>query len=125
MFKRARLLVLALVLASIAAACSGGGGSDSIKVSITDPKDGATVAAGESVPVQADIEGADLATSMTDTSAGHIHIYVDGKIASMPIGDSATVKLKPGDHEIEVEYVDADHKSLDPPVIATVHVTAK
>ena len=75
--------------------------------------------------VEADVEGAELASSMTDTSAGHLHVYVDGKVVSMPISTTSTVVLKPGPQEIEVECVDPNHASLDPPVIDSVEVTAE
>lgn len=120
--KPTTLTAVLVMVAIMVPACSG---SKDITVSIIEPAKGATVTAGKPVTVEADLEGAELAESMNDTSAGHIHVYVDGKIASMPLSTTSTVVLKPGDHEIEVEYVDPDHKSLDPPVIASVEVTAE
>ena len=118
-------LVAVGVIAVVIASSAGGGGAEVASVSIQAPKSGATVAAGQPVTVQAQVTGVELAKSMSDTSAGHLHVYVDGKIASMPLTTTSTVVLKPGPHEIEVEYVDPNHVSLDPPVIDSVQVTAE
>ena len=99
--------------------------TDDVTIEIVAPAPGATVAAGEAFDVAADVVGAEVATSATDLNAGHIHIYVDGELEQMPMSTVASVKLKPGVHEVTVEYVDPEHLALDPPVRATVEVTAE
>jgi hypothetical protein len=99
-----------------------GGGSD-VSLRIVSPKDGASVPA-DGVDVQVEVTGGELASSAAD-SGGHIHVYVDGSVTSMPYGDRAMVKLEPGEHELAVEYVDAAHTRLDPPVRDTIEVTAE
>ena len=101
-------------------------GTDSdVTVSIVAPRDGAVVPAGRPLEIEADLVGADVATSATDTSGGHLHLYVDGKLRSMPYSTTAEVELDPGRHELTVEFVDLEHISFDPPVTATVEVEAK
>jgi hypothetical protein len=130
MSQRAKLLIgvgalVAIAVVAVIVAASVGGGSTNPTVAIVQPASGAKVPSGQPVTVEAKVEGAELAASMDDTSAGHLHVYIDGKIASMPITTTSTVVLKPGPHQIEVEFVDPNHTSLDPPVIASVEVTAK
>ena len=99
--------------------------TDDVKLEIVAPAEGATVAAGEAFEVEVEVEGAEIATSATDLTAGHIHVFVDGELDQMPSSSVAEVSLKPGTHEITVEYVDPEHLALDPPVRATVEVTAE
>jgi hypothetical protein len=98
--------------------------SSDIQVSIVAPEEGATIAAGRPITVEVDVEGAELATSPAD-QGGHIHVYVDGTLEQMPVGSTTTITLKAGEREITVEYVDAQHVPLDPPVRTTIAVTAE
>ena len=100
------------------------GGSD-VKVAFETPKDGDTVPAGKPTEIQIDLTGGELATSATDTNGGHLHVFVDGSVISMPYGDSSEVTLEPGEHELKVEYVDLEHASYDPPIQETITVTAE
>ena len=58
---------------------------------------------------------------------GHLHLYVDGRVASMVYSDTSHVDgLAPGDHELRVELSAADHQPwlLDgEPIDATTTVT--
>jgi hypothetical protein len=101
--------------------------ADDITVEIEDPTDGSTVDAGEPFALQVALEGASLTTKVTsdDPTEGHIHIYVDGKVVSMPSTLTPEVELRVGPHTIAVEYVTAEHAPLDPPVIDEIDVTAE
>lgn len=113
----AALVVAALIVPNL------GGGSDAT-VSFASPEDGATVPAREPITIEIDLGGGDLATSASD-AGGHLHIYVDGSVISMPSTTSTEVELEPGEHELKVEYVDFEHASYDPPISETITVTAE
>jgi hypothetical protein len=102
----------------------GGDGHHDVAISIVSPRDGATVETG---PIELDVEltGATLAAESTDEDGGHMHVYIDGEVAAMPPTLDITVEFPPGEHELEVEYVDAEHRALDPPVRDSVTVTAE
>ena len=99
------------------------GGSDAV-VSIVEPLNGAEVAAGNPVLVRVAVENGSIATSATDPSGGHLHLYVDGQLQQMPYSNQAQVTLQPGPHNLRVEYVDNRHVSFDPPIEATITVDA-
>lgn len=115
---------LGVVLAAAAVIAPRVGGSD-VTIAIVAPEEGATVAAGKPVPVEVDVTGAEVAASPTDLTAGHVHLYVDGELALMASGTTGMVRLEPGTSEITAEYVDEQHLQLDPPIRATVEVTAE
>ena len=100
-----------------------GGGTDA-KVSFSSPKDGETVPANVPISIAVNLEGGELATSSSD-AGGHLHIFVDGSVISMPSTLATEVELEPGEHELRVEYVDLQHASYDPPVEETITVTAE
>lgn len=103
---------------------SGGGDHHDASIAIASPEDGADVDAGP-VPVEIELAGAELAGESNSEDAGHIHVYVDGEVVDMPSSLDVSVDLEPGEHELEVEFVDADHAALDPPVTDSVTVTAQ
>jgi hypothetical protein len=51
---------------------------------------------------------------------GHIHLYVDGALASMTYGLSQTLEIAPGDHRLLAEFVAVDHAPFHPRVTAMV-----
>jgi hypothetical protein len=54
---------------------------------------------------------------------GHIHLSLDGGLISMTYGTLQTVDLsgtRPGTHELDAEFVAADHAPFDPRVTASV-----
>ncbi|HEX2090251.1 MAG TPA: hypothetical protein VHI54_10050 [Actinomycetota bacterium] len=114
------VLSLGFILPSIGL---GGADSDAV-VSIVEPRNGAQVAAGTPVTLRVAIQNGSIATSATDTSGGHLHLYVDGQLQQMPYSNLTQVMLQPGPHNLRVEYVDNRHVPFDPPVVATVDVTA-
>lgn len=121
------LAVLGAGLVTGAFTFAGGSGGDDhhdVSISIASPENGATVDAG-TVPVEIELTGAELAGESQADDAGHIHVYVDGEVVDMPSSLDVSVDLEPGEHELEVEYVDADHAPLDPPVRYRTTITAE
>jgi hypothetical protein len=96
-----------------------------VSITIVSPEQGDTVPAGEPLTIDTTVTGAQIASSAKDTKSGHLHVYVDGQLQQMPYSTSTQIKLKPGDHAITVEYVDASHVAYQPPIDATVNVTAE
>lgn len=103
---------------------SGGDDHVDAAIAIASPEDGATVEAG-AIPVEIDLTGAELAGESSSEDAGHVHVYVDGEVVDMPSSLDVEVDLEAGEHELEVEFVDADHAALDPPVADSVTITAE
>jgi hypothetical protein len=100
---------------------------DEVGISITSPADGDTVSAGEPVQVSVDLTGAELTseTESEDPTRGHLHIFVDGQIISMPSSTTNEVELEPGEHTIAVEFTTADHRSFEPRIQDAITVTAQ
>mgnify|MGYP000147275496 CR=1 FL=1 len=105
--------------------------SSDVTVSITSPVDGSTVPADEDLMIEVEIVNGSLVsgTTSTDPSEGHIHIYVDGRVVAMPSSLSETIvparSLPPGEHEVIVEFTQANHTSFAPPVQTAVTITAE
>jgi hypothetical protein len=51
---------------------------------------------------------------------GHIHLYLDGSLASMATTPQTTLAASPGNHELRAEFVAVDHGPFQPRVLATV-----
>lgn len=98
-----------------------------VAVRIVSPQDGEEVPAGEPVDVSVELDGAELTeeTSGDDPRKGHIHIFVDETLASMPTSLNNPVTLEPGEHEVAVEFVGADHSQFEPRIMDSVEVTAE
>jgi hypothetical protein len=128
--RRASLVLAVLGVVAITGAftvakkSSGGDHHDDVAIAIVSPEDGGTVEAG-TVPIEVDLTGAELASESTSEDAGHLHVYVDGSEPDMLSSSTVEVELEPGEHEVEVEYVGADHAALDPPVTDAVTITAE
>ena len=118
-------LAAGLVLAAIGGAQLAGNSEPSgVMVAIVTPAEGVTVAAGEPVTLEVNVDGGEVATSETDTTGGHLHLYVDGRLQAMEYTTTTTVTLEPGEHTIRVEFVDARHVSFNPEVATSITVTA-
>jgi hypothetical protein len=108
----------------------GPSASSSAIVEIVFPAEAQDVEAGQALTLDVSLQGGELtdATSSSDPDQGHLHIYVDGRLTSMPNvlepeipGDA----LDPGEHEIVVEFTQADHRSFEPPIVDIVNVQAQ
>lgn len=137
-FQKSVKPIVSLVLVLGAFAVSGGAfvftSDDSTEaatiqatISIVDPIEGATVPANESFPVEIDLQGGTLTAEnrADDATEGHLHVYVDGELISMPATDAPEVELEPGPHEITIEFTQADHRSYEPRILDSVEVTAE
>jgi len=84
-----------------------------------DPAQAGTV----NVPVVVRLQGGRIvpfsSTNVTPDT-GHIHVYVDGIIATMSAGLRTTIPVTPGHHTLTAEFVAVDHVPFDPRVRATV-----
>lgn len=61
-------------------------------------------------------------TTRLQPNAGHIHLYLDGRLTSMAYGLSQDLDLSTiaaGPHVLSAEFVAADHAPFSPRVIAT------
>ena len=89
------------------------------------PTAGQVVSAGE-LPVVLRLQGGTIVSATSTTlqpNQGHIHLSLDGRVISMTYGTLQTVDLRaarPGPHELEAEFVAADHGPFNPRVTATV-----
>jgi hypothetical protein len=127
------LLIVALALGAGSLALGGSPqGRSSLSgvglgVTITSPKEGTVVPAGSRIRLKVELDGGRLTreTNSSDPNSGHLHVFVDEKLVSMPTTDTPTVKLKPGEHVIAVEFVDAGHLSYSPSVVDDVSVRAR
>lgn len=66
----------------------------------------------QDVPLKINLEGgeiASLASVENKEDEGHIHISIDGRLASMTGETEQVLQVPPGEHELEVEYVANDH----------------
>ncbi|MGH2754690.1 MAG: hypothetical protein ACRDLB_09660 [Actinomycetota bacterium] len=120
---------LGLVIASflLPAGSSTTQAASDVAVTIAFPQDGDTVPASEAFDVEVELDGATLTedTTGTDPRKGHIHVFVDGELLSMPTSLQSPVTLEPGSHEITVEFVAADHTQFEPRILNTIEVTAE
>lgn len=96
-----------------------------IYLTLLEPEPGATVPANQDVTLQVQVEGAKVAATPTAKEGGHLHLYVDNKLQSMPYGTNAAVRLTPGRHTLKVEFVDEKHVAYKPPIAVEAEVTAQ
>ncbi|HZD74412.1 MAG TPA: hypothetical protein VE776_11105 [Actinomycetota bacterium] len=143
--KSLRTLTAALALAALGlAGCSGGGSSGSggqggspppsattaanadrpsstAKLSILAPRNGQVVDSGANLTLKLGLTGAKIVQATTtkiQPDQGHVHVMLDGKLISMNYQLSEKLpKLGPGAHQIQAEFVAADHLPFDPRVL--------
>jgi hypothetical protein len=127
-----------LATALVAASCGSNGSttssaaaarpSSTAVLSITSPRDGATIH-GSTVDLVVDLTGAKLvAATTTDLKPdeGHLHVSLDDQLLTMTSGTSQQIPdVPPGQHLLKVEFVANDHSPFDPRVIAAVTFTVK
>jgi hypothetical protein len=140
MTKVRRTLAIGLgAIAVIAASCGGGGSggpsttpsvrpSSPATISVVEPKNGAVVH-GSTVHLLVAIKGARIvrptSTHIVPTQ-GHVHVYLDARLISMNYGLTQTIRgVKPGTHELQVEFVASDHLPWNPRIRQAVSFTVK
>lgn len=115
-------VTLAVVGVGLGLGAFAAGGDTAVAISIESPRDGATVSAGDPVPLSIHVDGATVGSG---TASAHVHVFVDDRLQSMPTTLSPTVSLEPGRHTVTVELTDADHMQYDPRVLDSVEVVAE
>ena len=66
----------------------------------------------QDVPLELELEGgkvASLASIENKKDEGHLHISIDGRLATMRGDAEQVLQVPPGEHELEVEYGANDH----------------
>lgn len=120
------LVGIALVTGSIAVPrLSGDDHSSAAQVAIVTPTDGAELVEDRPVNVRVELTNGTLARSASADTGGHMHLFVDGQLQSMPYSLEAQVTFERGERTLRVEYVDVRHVSYDPPVEDEVTVTVR
>ena len=80
------------------------------------------------VPLKLDLQGGKIASvSSTENrqGEGHLHISIDGRLASMTGEAEQVLQVPPGKHELEVEFVANDHAPFCKRVIDRVRFTVE
>jgi hypothetical protein len=104
---------------------SGPRPSSTATLSFEQPTDN-ELASGDELDVVLDLEGGTIVQAASTTltpDTGHIHLVLDGKLASMTYGLIQALDLRDlpeGEHTLQAEYVAADHGPFDPRVTTTV-----
>jgi hypothetical protein len=93
-----------------------------VSLEILSPISGEQLPSGRPVKIDVNLTGATVAGSASATDKGHLHFYVDNQLQQMPYSTSTTVRLKPGEHKLTVEYVDPQHISYSPPIQTSTRV---
>ena len=99
--------------------------SSTASLAFRQPTEGQIVR-GDQLEVVMDLEGGRIIdTTSTDLApdTGHVHLSLDGALVSMTYGTVQIVDLRraaPGVHELQAEFVAADHGPFDPRVTASV-----
>jgi hypothetical protein len=96
------------------------------RLGIVSPTPGQVV--GRSFTVQLELRGGrivPLTTVRNRPNAGHVHVYVDGRLKAMAQGLRQDLDLSPGRHVVRAEFVAADHGPFVPPVTAEVAVEVR
>ncbi|HEY9289992.1 MAG TPA: hypothetical protein VIP98_01815 [Microlunatus sp.] len=99
----------------------GGGGDNGATISITAPKDNATVSEPFKLTVKSSEE-----LGPTDSGKDHFHLTFDGNAQDYTVETQPTVmikKLGPGLHTIKVTLQHADHSPVGPQAQVTVTVS--
>jgi hypothetical protein len=105
---------------------SGARPTSTATVEIVQPSKGEKVS-GNQLEVVMTLAGGtivDAASTRLTPDTGHIHLSLDGRLASMTYGLVQFLpNVSPGRHTLEAEFVAADHGPFDPRVTATVTFT--
>jgi hypothetical protein len=96
--------------------------STTARLTIVSPRPSETVT-GDQVRLVVRLTGGRLVpvTSTTLVSnEGHLHVWLDGRLVSMPSAASSTIPVGPGAHTLDVEFVAMDHGPFSPRVRRSV-----
>lgn len=116
-----------------------GAAAPAVDVEISAPAEGSVVVADEPVALEVRLDGAELvgddhageggaddhdASADDGVRRGHLHVFVDDQLVSMPSELEPVVTLPPGSHTVSVEFVDEEHLSLEPAVTDEIRLEA-
>lgn len=132
-----RLIIDAVVLAILVAACGGPAAAPSAApstgaslgprpssmatVEIVQPAQGSTVT-GATAHIVLKLSGATIITQTTTAigpDEGHVHLYVNSQLVSMNYGLEQDIPVSPGTLVLRAEFVAADHAPFNPRVQST------
>jgi hypothetical protein len=120
------LVLLALAMGTGAFVLGNAPAAEGRRVVLREPKPGDVVDAGKPLRLDVAVVGGQLASSQGATDGGHLHVIVDGAVTSMkPTTTPKVAPLKPGEHELTVEFVGPDHLSYRPRVQDTIAIRAE
>jgi hypothetical protein len=94
-------------------------------IAFAEPPPGQTAEGGE-LDVRLALDGGTIVEGSSTNVApdtGHVHLFLDGEIVSMTYGLSQQVPLEglaPGVHQLEAEFVAADHAPFNPRVLTAI-----
>jgi hypothetical protein len=102
--------------------------SSTATVKITSPPNGGSVN-GPKVHVQVVLTGGRIVPVVSKNikpDEGHIHVKLDGATLTFNAGLEYDIpEVKPGNHQLEVEFVASDHAPFDPRVFSGITFTVK
>lgn len=96
-------------------------------ITIVSPREDATLDSRD-VDLELELTGgkiASLSTVENRPDEGHVHVTVDGRLASMTGSKDQTIQVEPGRHDLEVEYVANDHAPFCKRVVDRVRFTVE
>lgn len=94
-------------------------------IRIVSPSENETLQSGD-VDLELELTGGEIASLSTVENRpdeGHLHVTVDGRLASMTGSEDQTIQVEPGRHDLEVEYVANDHAPFCKRVVDRVRFT--
>jgi hypothetical protein len=98
--------------------------SSSARLRILSPRPGeAFTGSPASVPVRLRLIGGRVVpftSARLVPNEGHIHLFLDGNLVSMTFALGATLRVAPGVHRLEAEFVALDHAPFAPRVTSTI-----
>jgi hypothetical protein len=123
------------LLTTLIAACSGSPEdapqakriASTAKMSIVEPAQGAQIT-GPKMRVVISLEGGRIvpeATKDIKPDEGHMHLSLDGQLATMTYGLDQEIEVTPGRHILQAEYVAGDHVPFNPRIIQARQIEVK
>ncbi|HYN98329.1 MAG TPA: hypothetical protein VEU28_01500 [Actinomycetota bacterium] len=130
-----RLALCVAILTTLLAACSESPEdapqakriASTAKMSIVEPAQGAQIT-GPKMRVLISLEGGTIvpeATRDIKPDEGHMHLSLDGQLATMTYGLDQEIEVTPGRHILQAEFVAGDHAPFNPRVIQARQIEVK